>query len=74
MKKPVGRMTAAEVRPDGIYATFKLSRSTGGNDALIQAQEGLVSGLSVGAVSCCIEAITRWPHLSLVRLTITVLR
>ena len=49
MRKPVGRMTAAEVRPDGIYATFKLSRSTGGNDALIQAQEGLVSGLSIGA-------------------------
>ena len=49
MKKPVGRMIAAEVRPDGIYATFKLSRSTGGNDALIQAQEGLVSGLSIGA-------------------------
>jgi HK97 family phage prohead protease len=49
MKKPIGRMTAAEVREDGIYATFKLSRSTGGNDALIQAQEGLVSGLSVGA-------------------------
>ena len=49
MKKPVGRMTAAEVREDGIYATFKLSRSTGGNDALIQAQEGLVSGLSIGA-------------------------
>lgn len=49
MKKPVGRMIAAEVKPEGIYATFKLSRSTGGNDALIQAQEGLVSGLSVGA-------------------------
>jgi HK97 family phage prohead protease len=49
MKKPVGRMTAAEVRPDGIYATFKLSRSTGGNDALVMAQEGLVSGLSIGA-------------------------
>jgi len=49
MKKPVGRMLSATVRPDGIYATFKLSRSTGGNDALIQAQEGLVSGLSVGA-------------------------
>jgi len=49
IKKPVGRMINAEVRPDGIYATFKLSRSTGGNDALIQAQEGLVSGLSVGA-------------------------
>jgi len=49
MKKPVGRMISAETRADGIYATFKLSRSTGGNDALIQAQEGLVSGLSVGA-------------------------
>jgi HK97 family phage prohead protease len=49
LKKPIGRMTAAEFRPDGIYATFKLSRSTGGNDALIMAQEGLVSGLSIGA-------------------------
>ena len=50
MKKPVGKMISAEVRPnDGIYATFRLSRSTGGNDALIQAQEGLVTGLSVGA-------------------------
>jgi HK97 family phage prohead protease len=49
LKKPIGRMTAAEVRPDGIYATFKLSRSSGGNDALIMAQEGLVTGLSIGA-------------------------
>jgi HK97 family phage prohead protease len=50
IKKPIGRMISAEVREgDGIYATFKLSRSTAGNDALIQAQEGLVSGLSVGA-------------------------
>ena len=49
MKKPVGRMVTATVRRDGIYATFKLSRSTGGNDALVMAQEGLVSGLSIGA-------------------------
>ena len=49
MKKPIGRMIAAETRADGIYATFKLSRSTGGNDALVMAQEGLVSGLSIGA-------------------------
>jgi len=49
LKKPIGRMTAAEVREDGIYATFKLSRSSGGNDALIMAQEGLVTGLSIGA-------------------------
>ena len=56
VKKPVGRMISAEVRQDGIYATFKLSRSTGGNDALIQAQEGLVSGLSV-----CAEVIASKP-------------
>ena len=49
MKKPVGRMIAAETRGDGVYATFKLSRSTGGNDALVMAQEGLVTGLSIGA-------------------------
>jgi HK97 family phage prohead protease len=49
LKKPIGRMTAAETRADGIYATFKLSRSTGGNDALIMAAEGLVTGLSIGA-------------------------
>jgi HK97 family phage prohead protease len=50
VKKPVGRMVSAEIREgDGIYATFKLSRSTGGNDALVMAQEGLVTGLSVGA-------------------------
>ena len=49
MKKPVGRMIAAETREDGIYATFKLSRSQAGADALIMAAEGLVSGLSIGA-------------------------
>ena len=49
LKKPIGRMTTAETRADGIYATFKLSRSSGGNDALIMAQEGLVTGLSIGA-------------------------
>jgi HK97 family phage prohead protease len=49
LKKPIGRMIASETRKDGIYATFKLSRSSGGNDALIMAQEGLVTGLSIGA-------------------------
>jgi HK97 family phage prohead protease len=49
MKKPVGKMISAETRSDGIYAVFRLSRSTGGNDALVMAQEGLVSGLSIGA-------------------------
>ena len=49
MKKPIGRMTASETKEDGIYATFKLSRSSAGTDALVMAQEGLVSGLSIGA-------------------------
>lgn len=49
ISKPVGRMISAEVRQDGIYATFKLSRSAAGTESLILAQEGLVSGLSVGA-------------------------
>jgi len=49
MKKPIGRMTASEIKTDGIYATFKLSRSSAGTDALVMAQEGLVSGLSIGA-------------------------
>jgi HK97 family phage prohead protease len=49
MKKPIGRMTASETKADGIYATFKLSRSSAGTDALVMASEGLVSGLSIGA-------------------------
>ena len=49
VKKPVGKMISAETRPDGIYAVFRLSRSTGGNDTLVMAQEGLVTGLSIGA-------------------------
>jgi HK97 family phage prohead protease len=49
MKKPLGKMMQATVRPDGIYAVFRLSRSTAGNDALVMAQEGLVTGLSIGA-------------------------
>jgi HK97 family phage prohead protease len=50
MRKPVGRMISAEYREgQGIYATFKLSRSQAGTESLILAQEGLVSGLSIGA-------------------------
>ena len=43
MKKPIGKMTASETKADGIYATFKLSRSSAGTDALVMAQEGLVT-------------------------------
>jgi HK97 family phage prohead protease len=49
LQKPIGKMVSAEERADGVYAVFRLSRSTAGSDALIMAQEGLVTGLSIGA-------------------------
>ena len=49
LQKPIGKMISAEQKADGIYAVFRLSRSTAGSDALIMAQEGLVTGLSIGA-------------------------
>jgi len=47
-KKPIGRMVSYREDDDGIYATFKISNTTRGNDALIEASEQLRSGLSVG--------------------------
>ena len=47
-KKPIGRMISYQEREDGIYATFKVSATTRGNDALVEASEQLRSGLSVG--------------------------
>jgi HK97 family phage prohead protease len=46
--KPVGRATNFSDGTDGIYASFKISSSSRGQDALVLAQENLVSGLSVG--------------------------
>ncbi len=48
--KPVGRAISFSegTSPEGIYGSFKLSSSTRGQDALVLAQENLVSGLSVG--------------------------
>ena len=47
-KKPIGRLVSFSEKDDGIYATFKVSNTTRGNDALIEAAEQLRSGLSVG--------------------------
>jgi len=46
--KPVGRAMNFSDATDGVYASFKISGSTRGQDALVLAQENLVSGLSVG--------------------------
>jgi len=46
--KPIGRMQKFNKAEDGIYASFKISASMSGQDALILAGEQLVDGLSVG--------------------------
>ncbi len=46
--KPVGRMQKFNKAEDGIYASFKISASMQGQDALVLAAEDLISGMSVG--------------------------
>ena len=46
--KPIGRMQKFNKAEDGIYASFKISASMQGSDALILAGEQLIDGLSVG--------------------------
>ncbi len=48
VKEPLGRAQYFTEGGDGIYASFKVSSSTRGTDALLLASEGLQSGLSVG--------------------------
>jgi HK97 family phage major capsid protein len=48
-KQPLGKATNfTVVDGEGIYASFKISRSNRGTEALILAEEGLQAGLSVG--------------------------
>lgn len=47
-RKPLGRAQSIMAEEDALYATFKVSATTRGNDALIEASEQLRSGLSVG--------------------------
>jgi HK97 family phage prohead protease/HK97 family phage major capsid protein len=47
-EKPIGRMQKFNKAEDGIYASFKISSSMQGQDALILAGEQLIDGLSVG--------------------------
>jgi HK97 family phage prohead protease len=46
--KVVGRMRTMQSDRDGMYASFSISRSTAGSDAILLAQEQLMDGLSVG--------------------------
>jgi HK97 family phage prohead protease len=46
--KVVGRMRTYSADDQGMYASFSISRSTRGSDAILLAQEQLMDGLSVG--------------------------
>lgn len=46
--KPVGKLTAHEDTADGLQATFKIAATTRGDEILLEAAEGIRSGLSVG--------------------------
>jgi HK97 family phage prohead protease len=47
--RPIGKMMSHEVTKNGIVATFKIANTMAGEDALIEATEGLRDGFSVGA-------------------------
>lgn len=47
-KSPIGRMKSISEDASGLFAEFKVSNTTRGTDALIEASEDLRSGLSVG--------------------------
>ena len=47
--RPIGKMMSHEVTKDGIVATFKIANTIAGEDALVEATEGLRDGFSVGA-------------------------
>ena len=49
IKKPLGRGITFSESEDAIHAVFSVSRSQRGTEALILAEEGLQSGLSIGA-------------------------
>ena len=49
-KQPIGRAQFFNETEDGIFASFKVSKSSRGTDALIEASEELRTGLSVGVM------------------------
>ena len=49
-KAPIGRAINVQQTDTGIYAQFKISETSRGNDALIEASESLRDGLSVGVL------------------------
>ena len=46
--RPIGKLMEANVTKDGITAKFKIANTMAGEDALVEAAEGLRDGFSVG--------------------------
>ena len=47
--RPIGRSIDMKKHKDGMEATFKISQTSAGNDALVEAMDGLRDGVSVEA-------------------------
>jgi HK97 family phage prohead protease len=65
----IGRMQNMQSNDDGLYASFKVSASTKGNDAILLAQEQLMDGLSVG-----VEVTASKPEKDYLLVTAAILR
>jgi HK97 family phage prohead protease len=65
----IGRMQTMQADDDGVYASFKISASSKGNDAILLAQEQLMDGLSVG-----VEVTASKPEKDYLLVTAAVLR
>jgi HK97 family phage prohead protease/HK97 family phage major capsid protein len=50
MTRPIGKLSRYEEDDKGIVGTFKIARTNAGDDALAEAQDGLRTGFSVGAM------------------------
>lgn len=48
--RPIGKAVSLTADEHGVTGTFKVANTTTGNDALVEASEGLRDGLSVGAL------------------------
>jgi HK97 family phage prohead protease len=67
--KPVGRMQSMRSDKSGVYGSFKISASSRGTDAILLAQEDLMSGLSVG-----VEVVTSKQQKDYLLVTAAVLK
>lgn len=65
---PVGQAVEWRNEPDGLHATFKMARTRDAEDVLNLAQDGMVTGLSVGFIPVRSRTETRGDQQHVVRL------